>query len=113
MFVLSQSKSYAWPVTVSLPASGGRFEKHSFDAEFKRIPQTRILEIGKQIKAGETSDVDLCRELLVGWKGIQDPNGEEMPFSESARDMLLDVHLVAAAIVEAFFNSIAGAKAKN
>lgn len=112
MFVLSQSQSYSWPVTVELPTSGGKFEKSTFDAEFKRVSQSRIKEIQKQIEANEITDSDFCRDVLVGWKGIQDESGE-IPFSEGARDRLIDVALVAGAIVKAFFTSLAGGKLKN
>lgn len=113
MFVLSQSQSYSWPVTVELPSSGGKFEKSTFDAEFKRLSQSRIKEIQKQISTDEISDADFCKEVLVGWKGIHDDNGKEIPFSEGARDRLIDVALVAGSICKAFFISLAGAKTKN
>ena len=40
-FVLKQSDTYKWPVTVEIPIDGGRFDKQTFDAEFKRLPQER------------------------------------------------------------------------
>ena len=41
-FAIKQTASYFWPVVVELPADVGRFEKHTFDAEFRRLNQTRI-----------------------------------------------------------------------
>lgn len=113
MFKLSQSQSYSWPIEIQFPVDGGRHEKQNFDGVFKRVSQSRIKEIGKQIEASEISDMDLCKEVLVGWKGITDDNGDEVPFSESARDKLMDVPLVCAAIVNAFFGSLSAAKSKN
>jgi len=99
---------------VESPTSGGKTQKETFDAEFKRIPHSRIKELitsyGKD--ESEFSAVDLCKEVLVGWRGVED-NGEELPFSEGARDRLLDVALVAGAIVKAFMGSLTGAKTKN
>jgi hypothetical protein len=112
-FVLSQSKSYSWPVTVEFPIDGGRFDKQSFDAEFKRLPQTRIREIWDAIQAGELNDDDLCAEVLVGWVGIQDAKGGDVPFSEKAKTDLLNVPLVAAAIVTSWLDSLAKGKRKN
>ena len=43
--VLKDSDSYSWPITYRLPVSGGRREKQEFEAEFKRLPQSRITEI--------------------------------------------------------------------
>lgn len=113
MFVIKQSQSYFWPVEVLFPISGGKHDKQTFDVEFKRISQTRIKEIGKLIDAGEITDADLCKELVVGWKGVTDEKSEEMPFSTGALEGLLDVHLVAAAIVTAWFGSLSAAKRKN
>src|SRR5690349_19181307 len=112
MFKQSQSQTYTWPVTFELPASGGKFEKHTFDAEFKRLPQSRLREI--QTAGSEAADdVTFAQEILVGWKGVQDESGQEVPFSVGARDAVLDVPGVATAVVLAFIQSIHGGKRKN
>ena len=36
MFKIVQNPTYTWPVTLELPADGGKTEKATFDAEFKR-----------------------------------------------------------------------------
>jgi len=112
-FVLSQSTNYSWPVAVEFPIDGGRFDKQTFDAQFKRLPQDRIRQVWDQIQAGDIDDEGLCREILTGWNGITDDKGSEIPFSEKARDQLLLVPLVAAAIVGAWLDSLAKAKRKN
>lgn len=113
MFVLSQSASYKWPVSVEFPVDGGKVEKQTFDAEFKRLSQSRIEEIRKSVSADELNDRDFAREILIGWAGIVDGSGESVPFSESARDALLDVPLVSSAVVIAYMNSLAGVRRKN
>jgi hypothetical protein len=112
-FVLSQSESYSWPVTVEFPVDGGRFDKQSFDAEFKRLPQQRIREIWDLIQSGDLTDDELCGEVLTGWAGIQDGKGQDVPFSEKAKADLLNVPLVAAAIVSAWLDSLSKGKRKN
>ena len=112
-FVLSQSESYTWPVTVEFPVDGGRFDKQSFDAEFKRLPQARIREIWEQINTGDLGDDELCQEVLVGWAGIQDGKGGEIPYSEKAKGDLLNVPLVAASVVGAWLDSLSKGKRKN
>lgn len=113
MFKISQTQSYAWPVTVQIPIDGGKYEKQTFDVLFQRLPQSRIKEIGAKIEAGELTDKDLCKEVVTGWKGVHDENGEELPYSIKARDQLLDVAMMEGTIAVAFFESIAGAKRKN
>ena len=112
MFKITQSSDYTWPVTVETPTDGGRTEKSTFDAKFKRLNQTRIDEIKKSVEAGEMRDADLAREVLIGWSGITDEGGE-VPFSDGAREKLLEVPMLATAIVMALLNSISGAKRKN
>jgi len=110
---LNQSGTYKWPVTVQIPIDGGKYEKTKFEAEFKRLTETRILEINELITKGKIVAVDLCKEVLVGWEGIEDDDGNEEAFSEANKKKLLNVPRVAQFISEAFYSSIEGAKRKN
>jgi len=124
-FVLKQSASYTWPVSFKLPADGGKYEKQSFDAEFKRLPQARIneiqVEVQARIKAAERNeaiedgitDQSIAREILVGWSGIVDDEGDQVAYSIATRDQLLEVPTVAAAVILAYFESLTGNKIKN
>lgn len=113
MFKLAQSSSYKWAVKIELPVDGGKFEKATFDAEFKRLSQTRINELRLQMEVPGYTEQDLAKEVLVGWSGVVDADGNEIPYSEGNRDQLLDVPMVAVAIGISFFESLAGAKRKN
>jgi len=121
-FVLKQSASYTWPITLVLPVDGGRREKHTFDGEFKRLPQTRINEIVRQARAMERGkladdealeDQDAAREVLIGWAGVVDDDAKDIPFSDTALAQLLEIPTVAGQIVRAWFESLEVAKRKN
>ena len=124
-FVLKQSDSYTWPVSIKLPANGGKREKQTFEAEFKRLPQSRINEIQmlvqQRIKAAERgedtgegiTDQSIADEVLVGWEGIVDGDGEAVSFNKCTKAQLLDVPMMAGALIEAFFESLVEAKRKN
>lgn len=112
MFVLSQSTSYTWPVTVEYPIDGGRTERQTFDAEFRRLSQSRIRELADGLSNSDLTDADVAAEVLVGWSGVTDGE-QEIPFSDRALRQLLEVPLVASAVVVAYFNSLSGAKRKN
>ena len=121
-FVLKQSDTYTWPITLVLPVDGGRREKHTFDGEFKRLPQTRINEIVRQARAMERGrlnedevleDQDAASEILVGWSNVVDDDGNEIPFSTKSLDQLLEIPTVAGQIVRAWFESLEVAKRKN
>jgi hypothetical protein len=113
MFVISQKATYTWPVSVDFPVDGGKTDRQTFDAEFKRMSQTRINEIRGLIERNEITDTELASEVLTGWSGVNDGNGDAVPFSEGARNQLLDVPLVASAVVMAWLGSRTGVKRKN
>lgn len=112
MFKITTSPTYTWPVSVEFPVDGGKTEKATFDAEFRRLTQSRVEEIRSAVERGEMKDTDLAREALVGWTGVVDTDGP-VPYSESARDQLLEIPMVATAIVVALLNSLSGARRKN
>jgi hypothetical protein len=118
-FVLKQSATYNWPIPLELPADGGRKEKFSFDGEFRRLPQSRINEIIKIARAmqfgrspddEELDDKTAAREILVGWTGVVDDDGKEIPFSEAALGQLLEIPTIGAQIIKAWFESMELAK---
>lgn len=111
-FVVVKTDKYFWPVTIETPVDG-RTDKETFDGQFVRVSQSRIEEIFEQSTNGELKDRDIAAEILVGWKGITDDKREEVPFSITQRDELLDLQGFATAVVKAWFESLQGAKRKN
>ena len=123
-FVLKSSSSYTWPVTFYQPENGTRKEQ-SFDAQFKQLPQTRINEIQvlvqkrvKSIQEGEEdtsgiTDQSIANEVLVGCEGIEDGEGAPVPFSNKTKKQILDIPMLASAIIESYFDSLVEAKTKN
>ena len=121
-FVLKQSATYTWPITLIIPMDGGRRDKHTFDGEFRRLPQSRINEIIRLARAAERGrlnddeeflDQDAAKEILAGWSGVVDDDAKEVPYSEGALAQLLDIPTVAGQIVRAWFDSLDVAKRKN
>ena len=112
-FVLKKSNTYKWPVSVDVPIDGGKHQRVPFDVEFKDLTQSRLLEIADLSAEGSLSDVEIAREVIMGWAGIEDEDGEEVPYSISSRDQLLDVPMIATAIAGAYLDSKRGAKRKN
>lgn len=113
MFKIAQSPDYFWPVAFTYPGENGKVEKANFDARFKRISQSRIAEIQNQIKEGSFDEGSILKEIVVGWRGVVDDAGEEIPFSITALDKLLDVPMLGTHIAEAFMASLSGAQRKN
>lgn len=112
MFKLNNSGTYTWPVIIKSAIDGGKYEEQSFNAVFRRISQTEIIEITGKIEAGQVNDLDIARLALAGWNGVFD-GASEIPFSADNLEKLLDVTGCASAIVLAFLDSLNGAKRKN
>ena len=112
-FVLSVSETYKWPVVVELASDGGRNEKLTFDAEFKRLPSERVKQLLNPNEDDEgLTDEQFCQSYVVGWSGIKDDQGADVPFSQDALMTLLRIHPTPSCIVRAWIESISGGKAK-
>lgn len=103
MFRVSQKESYKWPVVVQEP-NNGAFTESRFTAEFKILPQARL----DSVAAGREENADLADEVLLGWDGVVDRDGNPLLFSEETKAIVLDIPYAKMAIVRAFFSSIAG-----
>lgn len=117
-FVLKQSDAYSWPVSFDVPTDGGRHERQTFDGEFKRLPQSRVGPMVAELQQIEDlTDLEriteIAKEILIGWSGIVDNEGKEIPYSEKALVQLLEVPLLAVSIIKSYMDSIKGAKRKN
>lgn len=117
-FVLKQSDTYSWPVTFDIPVDGGRHERQTFDGEFKRLPQSKVAPLVAELQRfDDVGDIErlteLAAEVLVGWAGVNDDNGKEIPFSQKALEQALEVPLLSVAILKSYMDSIKGAKRKN
>lgn len=117
-FVLKQSETYSWPVTLDIPVDGGRHERQTFDGEFKRLPQSKvgamITELSKLEELGDLERItEIAGEILVGWSGVTADDGKDIPFSQKALQQLLEVPFLAVAVMKAYVDSLKGAKRKN
>lgn len=112
-FKLKQSNTYFWPVEVSLPDSGGTYTRETFDVEFKRVSRQEFTELRDKAQRGKLPDFQVVNQVMVGWKGVKDDKGEDLPFSETALDAMMKINQVPPAIVEAFFKSQFEVREKN
>lgn len=108
MFVLSDSDTpeFEWPVVIDVPTNGGKFQKHRITAVFRTIPTERYEEL-LELPILE-QDRNIARECLIGWKDVSDPDGNPVEFSDEARDRLLNLLYVRAAIVRAYADALSG-----
>ncbi len=103
-FVLKAPTSYKWPVEYHAPIDGGQRQKMTFDAEFLPLSPKDA-----QDRLSNANDVEGAALVLIGWKGITDQDGAEVPFSEEARDRLLAIPMMGSCIMTAYNDSLRGA----
>lgn len=114
MFKITQGSAYFWPVVVEIAQDGGSFQKATLDVQFRRVRSSEFVQIQADYLSGRKSDAALTRDLVVGWRGVQNPDGADVPFSASALDEAIETTpAFAPAVVLAFVASHAGEKEKN
>jgi hypothetical protein len=106
-FVLKKTASYKWEVKVEVPVDGNRFETQAFEAVFKKISRSSFNDLV------DKGDDALVGEILLGWEGIADEAGKDVPFTEKNKQQLCDDPYVLRALIQAYADSLTGAAAKN
>lgn len=106
-FVLKKTASYKWEVKVEVPVDGNRFETQAFEAVFKKISRSSFNDLV------DKGDDALVGEILLGWEGVTDEAGKEIPFTEKNKQQLCDDPYVLRALITAYADSVTGAPAKN
>ncbi|HEC91270.1 MAG TPA: hypothetical protein ENI55_06350 [Alphaproteobacteria bacterium] len=107
MFVLKECDgNFTWPVEIRVPADGGH-RKHEIKVTFKMIDQDRIDGLLA------SADVDLLREVVVGWSGVQDEDGNEIAFSDDVLGRIIKKAFVRTAMAREYIRGINGLDRKN
>ncbi|MGO4380374.1 phage tail assembly chaperone [Pseudoduganella sp. RAF53_2] len=120
MIKIASNPSYTAPCTFTRPIDGGQVETITFMAKFRRQTQDQVEEIYNRFTGGEknvvrttAADAQLVHEVMCGWDGVGNQDGESLEFNATNLGLLLNEHGARAAIVRSFFESIQGAAAKN
>lgn len=114
MFCIAQKATYTWPVVVELPEDGGKFARHTFEAEFRRLSKQEAERLIRSASQGELSDESLIEQIMVGWSAVHDADGEPLPFTPANLRRLVASHIqVPGAIVRAWLDSLGTARQKN
>lgn len=113
MFKIGLSDNYRWPVKVVVPTDDGKTLTQDFTAVFKRITQTQVEAFTADLIAAKITDKDIVKQVLIGWQNIVDDNGNQVPFSETLRDQILDGAGIATQIGAIFLDSFRTGREKN
>lgn len=105
-FKVRKVSSYEWPVKIQVPHNG-RFKEETFTAVFKKIARSAFNDLLEQ------GDDALVQDIVLGWKGIVDEDGEQIEFSEETLREFADDPFFLRGLINSFTESLTGAQAKN
>ena len=106
-FVLKKVSSYKWPGSVEVPVDGGKFKKETFTAIFKKMSRSAFNDL---IEAGDDALID---QIVEGWEGVKDEDGDEVEYNDENKVALFDDPYVLRAVITAYTDSVTGSQAKN
>lgn len=122
-FILgSKSDSFWYPLIIQVVADDGRTRSHQFEFRFKRLTRSRINQLLKAISSDQMADadpverdVDWVMDIADGWRGVQDEDGAELPFTRDNVFRLIDQYPHAASTLLTAWSeaNAGGAKRKN
>ena len=110
MFVLQETRTYDWPVVVKMPVDGGKFESRRFTATFRLLTRDQADDLTQD--PARDQDTDFLMDVVVGLKGVNDEDGNEIPFDADLLKKMIGIAYVRTAMIEAYFNSITGDAAR-
>lgn len=118
MFTLKKSRTFEWPVTVTVP-DRGKHSKSSFTAVFRVLErdelQQRIAELNDpDVSASERGArmVEFLSAILVSVEGVAVEDGGDMTNRDICEALTTDT-FTAPALFDAYVEGIAGRQRKN
>ena len=103
-FVIDQNPFYKWKVEVNVNKDGS-VHTEIFTAHFKNVSQSRFREMIKMIDDKQIDEVDVTKEVLVGWDDMEAADGSQVPFNKNTLNQLLEVRGFATAVGMTFIQS--------
>lgn len=115
MFKLAKEATYWWPVKVRVPSidKPGKHDDETFEVCFRYLGNEAQESLMRRTADEKMLDCQVVPLIVVGFRGVQDERGAELPFSTEALASVCDEPGVDTAIVTAYFDSRAQAPAKN
>lgn len=134
MFKLDLSQTFKWPVKFNLVDGDGRQKSHEIKLDFKRVSaeeSKRLLadiqqdEIDRKASEKEgivksprdqvESEADFLMQVVTGWEGVADGNGQALGFNRDNLILLINAvpNLIGEIWAAFFMASNGGQKRKN
>jgi len=114
-FCLKEEIQYWWPVSVSTPhpSRPGSFETSTLEMQFRALNEDEIRDFAaKSAKLPpderEKGQHDLMLSAILGWRGVVDESGQEIPFSTTSLHQAFRSAAFRAGVYAAYHRSISG-----
>lgn len=119
-FVMVKKHLYWWPVTVRMPdpETAGAYFEQTFEMQFEAQNREAALAAQEHYAALATererieADKEQMRQICVGWRGIIDEDGVDLPFSVERLDDAIGVSWFRAGVMRAIAEANLGLEAK-
>ncbi|MEZ5752859.1 MAG: hypothetical protein R3D60_13145 [Paracoccaceae bacterium] len=105
MLKLSRNPEFSHKVKIRVPVDGG-YADHEITARFRVVPWSELGSI-------EANPAEQLRRIWVGWDGIVDDDNAAIPFSDEARDRMIDMMFIRVPLLRAYVEAVGGAKRGN
>ena len=91
-----------WPSEIKVAMDKGRSKSFPITLDLKILPASRYRELAAR------GDAEVFAEIVQGWGGIHDENGEPIAFSQKALSDLSDHPGFSQAILRAYLQASSG-----
>lgn len=88
-FLDELSETYTWPVTLKLPANGGKVKEVKFYAEFRRLSEEREQEISADTNERIKKIINRAKQDMEEWHDAGDEDAMAQ-VNENLRDEVLE-----------------------
>lgn len=109
-FVLIKSRTFSWPVRVTMPTDAGKQSTNEFTGKFRLMPADEFNRkntewMDKFVEDQEAAHKLRCAmvaEVLIGWDGVVDEDNQPVPFTDETLKALCEYAIIVQAITEAY-----------
>ena len=97
----TEMPEFDWPVTIRIPQDG-QYQEQSFTARFRTLSRSRTQTLA------DSGDQAFLTEVLIGWHGITDIQGNPIPYDRQRCAQLIAIPYIATALIRAYFEALDG-----
>ena len=95
------TKMYKYLDKINFPSDLKKLKK----SELKVLSEEVRKEMIKMVEEKQIDDIEVAKEVLLGWEDLVDAEGQEVPFNKNTLNQLLEVRGFATAVGFAFMES--------